>query len=95
LARLLGYDHKELAGSQFWAGSLEGCLNLPFGNIGLWVFYNAGKVSDRLENLDNSELKQSIGLGLAVSDGLRFDLARRLDRSSDAFQAHFRFTLKP
>lgn len=94
LNTLAGYDHKEFFGRQFWNAALEYYYDLPRTDLNLWLFYNIGQVAEKFDLLDETEIRQSIGLGVSLDDGLRFDVARRLDRSESVYTIHIRLGFK-
>jgi hypothetical protein len=78
---LLGYDHAEYYGNDFWFGDLELGL-VPFKkDFGLWLLYTAGTIADDNEKLFKTELKQSLGIGISLKRDIIFCFAKSLDRS--------------
>jgi hypothetical protein len=81
-----GYSYKEFMGSEFWLGDIEYRISFPQSSFVGWLFYNAGQIAVVPGEWRDSEVKQSIGIGLSYEDNLRLNLARRLDQSDSSFK---------
>jgi len=83
LGTLYGYNHKEYAGTEYWLSSIDYKIKFPSASWDTWLFYEIGQLATNLQNLSDSEVKNSIGIGLTFTDIIRVNVAKRLDRSSD------------
>lgn len=95
LGTLLGYSHKEFSADGFWLSHLSYRFDLPKTDLSCWLFHQAGQMSDHPFMMRDVEVKHSLGAGISLDDSIRFDLAKRLDRSDSSFKltvslgAHF------
>jgi len=78
-----GYDYKEFMGDKFWLTDFQMRMTIPGTNINGWLFHNAGQITLQGLNLSDSDIKQSVGVGVSFEDSFRINLSRRLD-SEDA-----------
>lgn len=89
LGTLRGYDHKEFYGTEFWLTNIEYRINFPAASWNTWLFYDAGQIG-KLDRMNVTEVKNSVGIGLTFSDIIRINLAKRLDRSNDTVKLYVR-----
>ncbi len=81
---LRGFEHKEFSGTGAWSAAIDYGVSLkPVGlnSVTFWTFYDVGRICAGAPSAQ-SQFLQSVGLGLAVDGFVRFNLARRLDKSS-------------
>jgi len=81
LGTLQGYYHKEYVGNKFWFGEMEYGIQFPHSDMIGWAFYEVGQIASDAEKLEDSEMKHSLGIGISLSEEIRLNIARRLDRS--------------
>ncbi len=85
---LRGFNHKEFMGTKDWTLALD--YGVSFKGAGVdflefWMFYDAGQIADHI-SFNDTQLLQSLGVGLAVGDFIRLNFARRLDRSDPSWR---------
>jgi len=85
---LRGFNHKEFIGTKDWTLALDYGVN--FNGVGIdflrfWMFYDVGQIADHT-SFSDTQLLQSLGVGLAVGDFIRLNFARRLDQSDPSWR---------
>jgi len=89
LGTLHGYGHKEYYGTEFWLADLEFRAAIPGSSWNAWLFYESGQIVES-EAGNDTEVKNSLGLGITFNDLIRMNLSKRLDRSKDSFTLYVR-----
>lgn len=80
---LYGYENKEFYGDEFWMADIEYRIDFENSNIDGWLYFNSGQAAPLGGKLADGEVKNSIGLGFSLSDAIRVNISKRLDRKSD------------
>ncbi len=84
-----GYAHKEMAGNRYWLANAEYRFLFPKTDLAAALFWDLGQIADGKIDSD-IEIEQSLGVAVMFSDDLRLSLAKRLDRSDDAWKIYAR-----
>jgi len=85
---LRGFSHKEFMGTSDWTVALDYGVSFKGAGVDflkLWMFYDLGQITDKT-SFSDTQLLQSLGVGLAVSDFVRLNFARRLDQSDPSWR---------
>ncbi len=92
MGTLYGYREKEYSGTEFWMGDLEYHIDFPNTEMGGWVFYNVGQITDDPGSWDGAEVKHSLGIGLSAGNDIRMNITQRLDRSGASPRLNIRIS---
>ena len=90
LGTLRGNDYKEYGGTEYWLGNIEFGIKFPAASWKTWVFYDVGQIANYFQNLSDTEVKNSVGIGLTFTDIIRINISKRLDRSKDSARLYVR-----
>lgn len=83
LGTLRGYKHKELMGTRFWMANFEYRFAFPKTDLAASLIWDVGQIANDRKLDSDIEVKHSLGVGLALGDEFRVNIAKRLDRASD------------
>jgi hypothetical protein len=89
---LPGYDHKEFIGTRFWMTNIEYRFIFYKNQISLAPSWNSAQIANNVSLDSGSEVKNSLGISLYIANQLKFEFAKRLDRSDNSkFKFYVRF----
>lgn len=89
---LPGYDHKQFIGTRFWMANLEYRFIFYKDQISIAPSWNSAQIANDKSLNSDIEIKNSFGISLYIANQLKFEIAKRLDRSIDSkFKFYARF----
>jgi hypothetical protein len=89
---LPGYEHKEFMGTQFWMTNFEYRVIFYKNQVSIAPSWNSSQIANDTGFDLGTEVKNSLGISLYIANQLKFEFAKRLDRSDNSkFKFYVRF----